>query len=175
MRVSRWFSSTLHCFRKSQSQIRTQSLFICISCEGSERRLGLGCGVRDAWERIPCEPQPSPIFSHPKDKEIATGYESASVSAYRPNDDVTRHRGVLPATRHWPGSPRLMGRELAGYYLLFFGWLVKSTWKILLPILNTLCSDCFEEWHRNLLERWRSAVKIGEAQLRSDLFNTRLK
>lgn len=41
--------------------------------------------------------------------------------------------------------------------------------------MNTLCSDCFEEWRRNLLDRWLFTVKIGEAQLRSDLFNTRLK
>ena len=41
--------------------------------------------------------------------------------------------------------------------------------------MNTLGSDCFEEWRRNLLDRWRSTVKIGEAQLRSDLLNTRLK
>ena len=41
--------------------------------------------------------------------------------------------------------------------------------------MNTLGSDCFEEWRRNLLDRWRSTLKIGEAQLRSDLFNTRLK
>ena len=147
---------------------------MCIWSERSERRLGLGCGAREAWEGIPRALQPNTNLLSPQ-RHVNSDRERVSLSL-SPGLSATKRRywtpGSFPATCFWPWCPRKMGRELGTTHYRI--GLVISTWKILLLIMNTFFSDCHEQLHRNQSDRWRSTFTIGAAQLFSDPFNMRL-